>query len=146
MKSCVTYVCFAVICGSRQTVSSHRAARCLHLAVVATTNNMAPSDMSGVFQRSEINFDGYWGKPTSTIDWCEANYEVSFYIAEFCKYWQCRGEVISVRFHFVLLDRRRRHCACVLKTDTSQRLASVCTGAWVLPPAFDVINNVVLIL
>lgn len=28
---------------------------------------------------------GYWGEPTSTIDWCERNYEVSFYIAEMCK-------------------------------------------------------------
>lgn len=29
---------------------------------------------------------GYWGKPTSTLDWCEYNYEVNFYIAEFCEY------------------------------------------------------------
>jgi len=26
---------------------------------------------------------GYWGTPTSTLDWCEANYEVSYFIAEF---------------------------------------------------------------
>ena len=26
---------------------------------------------------------GYWGPPTSTLDWCEANYEVSYFIAEF---------------------------------------------------------------
>ena len=32
--------------------------------------------------RSEENM-GYWGKPTSTLDWCERNYEVTYYIAEF---------------------------------------------------------------
>uniref|UniRef100_M4BLT0 Alkaline phytoceramidase n=1 Tax=Hyaloperonospora arabidopsidis (strain Emoy2) TaxID=559515 RepID=M4BLT0_HYAAE len=26
---------------------------------------------------------GFWGPPTSTIDWCELNYQYSFYIAEF---------------------------------------------------------------
>ena len=35
----------------------------------------------------EISYDGFWGKPTATIDWCEANYEVTHYIAEFCEYF-----------------------------------------------------------
>jgi len=26
---------------------------------------------------------GYWGKPTAAVDWCENNYEWSFYVAEF---------------------------------------------------------------
>lgn len=36
---------------------------------------------------SPLNFDpkndGYWGDTTATLDWCEQNYEVSWYIAEF---------------------------------------------------------------
>uniref|UniRef100_A0A1B6JD68 Alkaline ceramidase n=1 Tax=Homalodisca liturata TaxID=320908 RepID=A0A1B6JD68_9HEMI len=26
--------------------------------------------------------EGFWGPPTATIDWCEKNYQVSFYVAE----------------------------------------------------------------
>uniref|UniRef100_A0A8C5LKE7 Alkaline ceramidase n=1 Tax=Leptobrachium leishanense TaxID=445787 RepID=A0A8C5LKE7_9ANUR len=26
---------------------------------------------------------GYWGPPSSTLEWCEENYAVSYYIAEF---------------------------------------------------------------
>jgi len=26
---------------------------------------------------------GWWGHPTASIDWCEENYVVSYYIAEF---------------------------------------------------------------
>jgi len=29
---------------------------------------------------------GYWGAPSATIDWCEDNYAVTRFIAEFCKY------------------------------------------------------------
>lgn len=38
---------------------------------------MAPSLESSVLRH------GFWGPATSTIDWCEQNYEVTYYIAEF---------------------------------------------------------------
>jgi dihydroceramidase len=36
---------------------------------------------------------GYWGQPTSTIDWCEANYETTTYIAEF---WNTISNLIMI--------------------------------------------------
>ncbi|KAI8918758.1 ceramidase-domain-containing protein [Entophlyctis helioformis] len=31
--------------------------------------------------------DGYWGPVTATLDWCEENYTVSYYIAEWWNTW-----------------------------------------------------------
>lgn len=39
---------------------------------------MAPVEVNGKI--------GYWGEPTATLEWCEDNYEVTYYVAEFCKY------------------------------------------------------------
>ncbi|XP_041483301.1 alkaline ceramidase 3-like [Lytechinus variegatus] len=31
---------------------------------------------------SQDDLEGYWGPPTSTLDWCEENYVTSYYVAE----------------------------------------------------------------
>uniref|UniRef100_A0A8B9VQ62 Alkaline ceramidase n=1 Tax=Anas zonorhyncha TaxID=75864 RepID=A0A8B9VQ62_9AVES len=37
--------------------------------------------------------EGYWGPPTSTLEWCEENYAVSYYIAEF---WNTVSNLIFI--------------------------------------------------
>jgi len=38
---------------------------------------------------------GYWGKRTATIDWCESNYEVTSFIAEF---WNTISNLVMILF------------------------------------------------
>lgn len=37
--------------------------------------------------------EGFWGAATSTIDWCEVNYERSYYVAE---YWNTVSNLLFV--------------------------------------------------
>ncbi|KAI8607261.1 ceramidase [Chytriomyces sp. MP71] len=41
---------------------------------------------------------GFWGEPTSTLDWCEENYVVTKYIAEF---WNSTSNALYILFMFV---------------------------------------------
>ena len=42
--------------------------------------------MEDVMENSNVTgVDGFWGPITSNIDWCEGNYEVTYYVAEFCR-------------------------------------------------------------
>ena len=42
-----------------------------------------------------ISEEGYWGKRTATIDWCEENYQVTNYIAEF---WNTVSNFVMILF------------------------------------------------
>ncbi len=44
---------------------------------------------------SLVEDEGFWGKQTATIDWCEANYEVTRYIAEF---WNTISNIVMIVF------------------------------------------------
>lgn len=48
--------------------------------------SVSPTSPITVIMAPAADRPGYWGTPTSTLDWCEENYVVSYYIAEFCKY------------------------------------------------------------
>ncbi|CAG5115483.1 unnamed protein product [Candidula unifasciata] len=37
--------------------------------------------------------EGYWGRPTATLDWCEENYVISYYVAEF---WNTLSNAVMI--------------------------------------------------
>ena len=48
---------------------------------------------------------GYWGPPTSSVDWCEANYRVTPYA---CEFWNALSSLAMVTAGAVGLVRFRR--------------------------------------
>lgn len=48
--------------------------------------------------------EGFWGRPTSTIDWCENNYEINFYVAEWCECFFLMAKCFTT-FIFVSFSR-----------------------------------------
>lgn len=67
----------------------------------------------GVLRDSE----GFWGAPTATLDWCETNYEVTYYIAEF---WNTLSNLLMILppFWSIFMAYRegfeRRYMLCYL--------------------------------
>lgn len=41
-----------------------------------------------------VDRKGYWGPTTSTLDWCEENYVVTLFVAEFCEWSLRRGRAL----------------------------------------------------
>ena len=42
--------------------------------------------MPALYRDPLVDNVGVWGEPTSTLDWCEENYVVTRYVAEFCEF------------------------------------------------------------
>lgn len=55
--------------------------------------------------------EGFWGKPTSTLDWCEENYAQTYYIAEF---WNTLSNLAMIfpaitGFYYAYRNNLERH-------------------------------------
>lgn len=61
---------------------------------------------------------GYWGNRTATIDWCENNYEVTYYIAEF---WNTVSNLILILFPLYGIYWSLKHISFANKYSTNQK-------------------------
>lgn len=61
---------------------------------------------------------GYWGNRTATIDWCENNYEITHYIAEF---WNTVSNFVLILFPLYGIYWSLRHINFSNKYSTSDR-------------------------
>ena len=61
-------------------------------------------------QTAAVAPSGFWGPPTSSIDWCETNYAVSHYVAEWFNTLSSVPLIVvgllGVRWHWRVLERR----------------------------------------
>ena len=69
---------------------------------------MAPALIT--FESPELyrlhNAAGFWGPVTSSVDWCEHNYEVAYYVAEF---FNCFSNLAIVAAGLLGLRNALRH-------------------------------------
>lgn len=74
-----------------------------------------------------INEVGFWGPPTSNIDWCENNYEVTYYIAEF---WNTISNIVLILlpFYAVYTFKKTGHEKRILLTFLFFTLVGL--GSW----------------
>ncbi|MBN3324943.1 ACER3 ceramidase, partial [Atractosteus spatula] len=99
---------------------------------------------------------GFWGRPTSTLDWCEENYAVSFYIAEFSEWLQAhfsssvtvKGQTEVLRQCAVWVGQRNRKGHGQLAENnpllwcTTERGNTVSNLIMILPPIYGAIQTV----
>ncbi|UJR32454.1 hypothetical protein I4U23_019916 [Adineta vaga] len=74
---------FSVVIESRSLLKSHE----------------NPSDVKH-FESQLDDTIGFWSPSTSSIDWCERNYVVTYYIAEF---WNCISSLLMCLFSMILI-------------------------------------------
>ncbi len=61
---------------------------------------------------------GYWGKRTATIDWCESNYEVTSFIAEF---WNTISNLVMILFPLYAIYWSFKHRQAVKKSKSKTK-------------------------
>lgn len=77
---------------------------------------------------------GFWGKPTSTLDWCEENYVQSRYIAEFCELDASQKRCGGRGYHFRMLSTHK-----LLEHKFNDLLSVFCVRVGLLSPSSHVV-------
>lgn len=73
--------------------------------------------------------NGFWGERTATIDWCEKNYEVTYYIAEF---WNTVSNLVLILFPMYGLYWSFKHISYSNKNSTQQKKHFTIPGSLLL--------------
>ena len=75
-----------------------------------------------------VHYAGYWGPPTSTLDWCERNYEVYIYFVNISVYYRAYSRIAGSAAAWPLAGSARKQLLpsrCLLirgNLDTSDKL------------------------
>ncbi|KAF9149950.1 Alkaline ceramidase 3 [Linnemannia schmuckeri] len=82
----------------------------------------------GIHNHSHSSKAGYWGPPTSSIDWCEDNYVWSYYIAEFFNSFSSFAMIILGEAACYSINRLQSDMQCISATASSSSTSTTTTS------------------